>query len=60
MYTDDGLERPVLLELAAPGPGHVVRVVNTAPVEFSLTVAAVPCGVMSTCAAAAPSRCAPL
>ena len=42
MYTDNGLERPVLLEFATPGPGHVMRVVNTAPVEFPMTVAAVP------------------
>jgi len=42
LYTEDGLDRPFFCFLATPGAGNVVRVVNTAPVEFPLTASVVP------------------
>jgi hypothetical protein len=36
LYTEDGLERPFLAIVQTPGSGNVVRVVNTAPVEFPM------------------------
>ena len=42
LYTEDGLDRPFFAILETPGSGNVVRVVNTAPVEFPMTAAVVP------------------
>jgi len=42
LYTEDGLDRPFLANIGTPGSGNVVRVVNTAPVEFPMTAAVVP------------------
>ena len=42
LYTEDGLDRPFFCILETPGSGNVVRVVNTAPVEFPMTAAVVP------------------
>jgi len=42
LYTEDGLDRPFFCILETPGSGNVVRIVNTAPVEFPMTAAVVP------------------
>ena len=42
LYTEDGCDRPFFCLIATPGSGNVVRVVNTAPVEFPMTAAVVP------------------
>ena len=42
LYTEDGLDRPFFCLLNTPGAGNVVRVVNTAAVEYPMTVSVVP------------------
>lgn len=42
LYTEDGLDRPFFCIIETPGSGNVVRVVNTAPVEFPMTASVVP------------------
>jgi len=46
LYTEDGLDRPFFCVLGSPGAGNVVRVVNTAPIEFPLQAAIVPNRIM--------------
>lgn len=41
LYTEDGLDRPFFCILKTPGSGNVVRVVNTAPLEFPMSAAVV-------------------
>jgi len=42
LYTEDGLDRPFFCILETPGSGNVIRVVNTAPVEFPMSAAVTP------------------
>ena len=47
VYTEDGFERPYFCIIETPGEGNVVRVVNTAPVEFPMFLGVVPYSVQS-------------
>ena len=42
LYTEDVCDRPFFCVLETPGSGNVVRIVNTAPVEFPMTAGVVP------------------
>jgi hypothetical protein len=42
IYTEDGRERPFFVIIDTPGSGNVVRIVNTATVEFPLNAAIEP------------------
>lgn len=42
LYTEDGCDRPFFCILETPGSGNVVRIVNTAPVEFPMTAGVCP------------------
>ena len=45
VYTEDGCDRPFFCAFETPGAGNVVRVVNTAPVEFPMQCSVVPSSV---------------
>jgi len=38
LYIENGLERPFFMVIETPGGGNVVRIVNTSPVEFPMSV----------------------
>jgi len=42
LYTEDGCDRPFFCILETPGSGNVIRVVNTAPIEFPMCASVVP------------------
>lgn len=42
LYTDDGCDRPFFCFLETPGCSNVVRVINSAPMEFPLSASVVP------------------
>ena len=42
LYTEDGCDRPFFCIINTPGSGNVIRIVNTAPIEFPLYSSVVP------------------
>ena len=42
LYSEDGYDRPFFCILNTPGSGNVVRIVNTAPIEFPMSASVFP------------------
>jgi len=42
LYSEDGCDRPFFCILETPGSGNVVKIVNTSPVEFPMSVGVLP------------------
>jgi hypothetical protein len=38
LYTDDGVDRPFYGIVLTPGSGNVLRIINTSPMEFPMTI----------------------
>lgn len=54
LYIEDGMDRPFFCVIETPGSGNVVRVVNTATVEFPMTAWVAPYAVGSELSAYEP------
>lgn len=55
LYTEDGCDRPFFCVLDTPGSGNVIRVVNTAPIEFPMDCSVVPHSVVALPHSATPT-----
>lgn len=42
IYTEDGMERPFFVVIETPGSGNVIRVLNTAPMEYPMSASVQP------------------
>jgi len=42
IYTEDGMERPFFVVIGTPGSGNVIRVLNTAPMEYPMSASVQP------------------